>query len=170
MELEEHRKSTETQTSFKTQTTSIKEGLVDKLDKVKKCALKSKISEILMRLKILFINNLMLIFIIISAGLGIGLGFALRPYNLSSDAKLYFGFPGELFVRALRFITLPLFLCNLITGTSGLVNKTKKIALVAIAFFVFSLISSLLIGFLFVLTIKPGYFLSKYFKDIFVEF
>lgn len=79
MESEEHRKSIETQTSFKTQTTPIKEGLVAKLDNLKKCALKSKISEILMRLKILFINNLMLIFIIISAGLGIGLGFALRP-------------------------------------------------------------------------------------------
>jgi solute carrier family 1 (glutamate transporter), member 7 len=117
-----------------------------------------KLSRILNYLKIAMINNLMLILINISAALGIGISILLKTYtSLSYDAKIYFAFPGELFVRALKFISLPLVFFNLITGMSGLTNKSKKIGLYALMFYSLSLGSSLLVGFLIVLTIQPGY-------------
>lgn len=78
---------------------------------------------------------------------------------MSEETKKYFGFPGELFVRVLQFITLPLYFCKLITGIVDLkkiTTKRKRIAFQIVLFFSVSLIVSVLIGFLLVLTIKPG--------------
>lgn len=125
---------------------------------IKECLL-----TILFRTKMVILNNLMLILITISAAIGIGLGFILRSCNFSSNTIMYFGFPGELFVRALKFITLPLIFCNLIAGVSGLVNKTKKVAITTVLFIFFSIFSSIAVGFLLVLTIKPGKKISFYF-------
>lgn len=121
-------------------------------------SMKKKLYNIYFRLRIVCSNNLMLLFIIAAAVIGISLGCVLRQFEFSPESISYFGFPGELYVRALRFVTLPLFFCNLITGMSGLVYRTKKITLLTFAFYCFSLVSSLLIGFLLVLTIKPGLF------------
>lgn len=128
-----------------------------RVDEKNAISIRKKLSEIYHKIKIICIKNLMLLFIMGAAVLGIGLGFILRPVNFSSESISYFGLAGELFIRALRFITLPLFLCNLITGMSGLVYKTKRITLHAFFLYMGSLISSLIIGFLLVLTIKPGF-------------
>lgn len=119
----------------------------------------SKVSKILMKLRIILLNNLMLVLIIIAGGLGLALGFALRNVYMDKQIILYIGFPGELFVRALKFITMPLVFCNLITGTSFLKTRAKNIkniGIQAILLYSVSLGLSLLLGFLFVLTIKPG--------------
>lgn len=132
-------------------------------DKTKE-TFKSKLRIIFLRLKILINNNLMLLLILIAASLGLGLGFALRASNMDNQSKEYIGFPGELFVRALKFITMPLVFFNLITGMSGLrtrADKMTKIGLQTFLFYLVSLISSLLLGYLFVLTIKPGEFKYK---------
>ena len=150
----------ETQTDFAA-ATIINEDTInietdESIDQKELCL--EKLTRILNYLKIVLMNNLMLILIFISAALGIGISLLLKTYtNLSYDAKIYFAFPGELFVRALRFISLPLVFFNLITGMSGLTNKSKKIGLYALMFYSLSLVSSLLVGFLIVLTIQPGY-------------
>ena len=152
------RETVETQTDF-----SIIDEITIKIDKTnetinQKELLIEKLKRKLNYLKIVVINNLMLILIILSAALGICVSIFLKLYtNLSYDAKIYFAFPGELFVRALKFISLPLVFINLITGMSGLVGNTKKIGLYAFMFYSLSMISSLLVGFLIVLTIQPGY-------------
>jgi hypothetical protein len=123
----------------------------------RKISIRENLREIYFKIKKGCIKNLILLFIIAAAVLGIGLGFILRPLNLSSESISYFGLPGELFIRALRFITLPLFFCNLITGMSGLIYKTRRITLHAFLLYTGSLLSSLIIGFILVLTIKPGF-------------
>jgi solute carrier family 1 (glutamate transporter), member 7 len=154
------RVSIETQTDF-ADATIIKEDTInietdESIDQKELCL--EKLTRISNYLKLVMINNLTLILIFISAALGIGISLLLKTYtNLSYDAKIYFAFPGELFVRALRFISLPLVFFNLITGMSGLGNKTKKIGLYALMFYSISLVSSLLVGFLIVLTIQPGH-------------
>jgi len=105
------RVSIETQTDFAAATIINEDTITietdESIDQKELCL--EKLSRILNYLKIVMINNLMLILIIISAALGIGISLLLKTYtSLSYDAKIYFAFPGELFVRALKFISLPL--------------------------------------------------------------
>lgn len=49
--------------------------------------------------------------------LGIGLGVLVREYGkLSNLDKFYFAFPGELLMRMLKLIILPLIISSMITG------------------------------------------------------
>ncbi|KAF7661002.1 hypothetical protein LDENG_00271660, partial [Lucifuga dentata] len=61
-------------------------------------------------------RNWLLIATILSVLLGISLGVAVREYaSLSHLHKQYFGFPGELLMRMLKLIILPLIISSMIT-------------------------------------------------------
>ncbi|XP_027739295.1 excitatory amino acid transporter 3-like [Empidonax traillii] len=55
---------------------------------------------------------------------GIGVGVLVREYGkLSNLDKVYFAFPGEVLMRMLKLIILPLIISSMITGVAALVWK-----------------------------------------------
>lgn len=60
--------------------------------------------------------NALLIATLIGVAIGIILGIALRPANFSNLQITYFMFPGEMLLRMLKMIILPLIVCSMITG------------------------------------------------------
>lgn len=61
---------------------------------------------------------------------GIILGFGLRSYNMSYRDVTFFSFPGELLMRMLQMLVLPLLVSSLITGSAVLLLYKQMIKLV----------------------------------------
>lgn len=63
--------------------------------------------------------------------LGIGVGMLVREYGkLSNLDKFYFSFPGEVLMRMLKLIILPLIISSMITGMTGNVLLADEITIV----------------------------------------
>lgn len=63
--------------------------------------------------------------------LGIGVGMLVREYGkLSNLDKFYFSFPGEVLMRMLKLIILPLIISSMITGMTGNILLADKIIVV----------------------------------------
>ncbi|CAF0913995.1 unnamed protein product, partial [Brachionus calyciflorus] len=103
-------------------------------------------------------ENILLILTVLAVILGVVLGFVLRANtNFKPPTKKYFGVPGELFLRGLKFLILPLISSSLITGIAGLgVQKTGKVAARAFTFYFSSTFTAVIVGLILVTTIKPG--------------
>ncbi|XP_068164225.1 excitatory amino acid transporter 3 isoform X2 [Antennarius striatus] len=103
-------------------------------------------------------RNWLLIATIASVLAGICLGVVVREYaSLSHLHKQYFGFPGEILMRMLKLIILPLIISSMITGVAALDSEVSgKIGLRAIIYYFSTTIIAVLLGILLVMTIKPG--------------
>lgn len=84
-------------------------------------------------------------------------GISLRPQHLSKDTILLISYPGELFLRMLKLMTLPLLISSIITVSSNLhAGVSGRMVFRALIYFVLTTILAILIGFTIVLTFKPG--------------
>ncbi|EQC25900.1 hypothetical protein SDRG_16272 [Saprolegnia diclina VS20] len=65
--------------------------------------------------------------VVIGAGLGIGLGLLLSKFDISKDLALWLELPGNLFVRALRCLIVPMVFCTMTVSIAEIVvlNKTS---------------------------------------------
>lgn len=62
--------------------------------------------------------------------IGIGIGVLVREYGkLSNLDKVYFAFPGELLMRMLKLIILPLIISSMITGMTENVLLAYRIVI-----------------------------------------
>lgn len=103
-------------------------------------------------------RNWLLLATVASVILGIGLGVLVREHaNLSHLDKQYFGFPGELLMRMLKLVILPLIISSMITGVAALDSEVSgKIGLRAVVYYFSTTIIAVILGIVLVTTIKPG--------------
>lgn len=63
-------------------------------------------------------DNWLLLSTVVAVVLGIVMGLLVREYSqLSNLEKFYFAFPGEILMRMLKLVILPLIVSSMITGT-----------------------------------------------------
>ncbi|TRY97161.1 hypothetical protein DNTS_009644 [Danionella cerebrum] len=103
-------------------------------------------------------RNWILIATIVSVILGIALGVLVRDYSsLSHLEKQYFGFPGEILMRMLKLVILPLIVSSMITGVAALDSEVSgRIGLRAVVYYLSTTIIAVILGIVLVMTIKPG--------------
>uniref|UniRef100_A0A674C701 Amino acid transporter n=1 Tax=Salmo trutta TaxID=8032 RepID=A0A674C701_SALTR len=77
--------------------------------------------------------------------------------SLSHLDKQYFGFPGDILMRMLKLVILPLIISSMITGVAALDSDVSgKIGLRAVVYYLTTTIIAVLLGIALVITIKPG--------------
>uniref|UniRef100_A0A3B4WGJ0 Amino acid transporter n=1 Tax=Seriola lalandi dorsalis TaxID=1841481 RepID=A0A3B4WGJ0_SERLL len=102
-------------------------------------------------------RNLFVLFTVAAVALGVILGFALRPHNLSLREIKYFAFPGELLMRMLQMLVLPLIVSSLVTGISSLDSKASgKMGVRAVIYYMVTTLIAVFIGIVIVIIIRPG--------------
>ncbi|KAG7230793.1 hypothetical protein INR49_019607 [Caranx melampygus] len=102
-------------------------------------------------------RNLFVLLTVAAVALGVILGFALRPHNLSLREIKYFAFPGELLMRMLQMLVLPLIVSSLVTGISSLDSKASgKMGVRAVIYYMVTTLIAVFIGIVIVMIIRPG--------------
>ncbi|XP_061472433.1 excitatory amino acid transporter 1 isoform X1 [Rhineura floridana] len=103
------------------------------------------------------LRNFFVMFTIIAVIVGVILGFCLRSYHFSYREVKYFSFPGELLMRMLQMLVLPLIVSSLVTGVAALDSKASgKMGLRAVIYYMSTTIIAVLIGIIMVVIIHPG--------------
>ncbi|KAL7742416.1 hypothetical protein ACLKA6_019047 [Drosophila palustris] len=102
-------------------------------------------------------DNLMLLVTLSGVLLGVILGLSLRPLHLDGDSIMLISYPGELFMRVLKLMILPLVISSLIAGSASLNAKMNgKIALRTLIYFASTSLFNAALGIALVLLIHPG--------------
>uniref|UniRef100_A0A8C2X375 Amino acid transporter n=1 Tax=Cyclopterus lumpus TaxID=8103 RepID=A0A8C2X375_CYCLU len=102
-------------------------------------------------------SNGLLTLSIIAVVTGCMLGFLLRGTHLSTQAKIYFSFPGELLMRMLKMLILPLITSSLMSGLSSMESKACcRIGVLTVTYYLWTTFIAVVVGIVLVLIIKPG--------------
>uniref|UniRef100_A0A8C2KL76 Amino acid transporter n=1 Tax=Cyprinus carpio TaxID=7962 RepID=A0A8C2KL76_CYPCA len=102
-------------------------------------------------------RNAFVLFTVGAVVFGIMLGFGLRSYKMSYREVKYFSFPGELLMRMLQMLVLPLLVSSLITGMAALDSRASgKMGMRAVIYYMTTTFIAVFIGIIMVLIIHPG--------------
>lgn len=104
-----------------------------------------------------FAKNLLLVATVSSVVAGVLLGFILRQFDLGSDAIMLVSYPGELVMRLLKLLILPLIIASMVSGAARLnASMNGKMAVRMLVYFLLTSLLNAALGTLLVLTIRPG--------------
>uniref|UniRef100_A0A8C6WRU7 Amino acid transporter n=1 Tax=Neogobius melanostomus TaxID=47308 RepID=A0A8C6WRU7_9GOBI len=102
-------------------------------------------------------RNGLLTLSVISVITGCTLGFTLRGTQLSTQAKIYFSFPGELLMRMLKMLILPLITSSLMSGLSSMESKACcRMGVLTVTYYLWTTFIAVVVGIVLVLIVKPG--------------
>jgi Na+/H+-dicarboxylate symporter len=92
-------------------------------------------------------KHTLLILTFLGVVIGCALGFVLRSAMLSPETIMLIAFPGDLLMRMLKMLVLPLVVSSLITGVAVLDPKSSgKIGLYAITYYLITTILAAVLG------------------------
>nr|prf neuronal Glu transporter EAAC1 [Rattus norvegicus] len=101
-------------------------------------------------------NHWLLLSTVAAVVLGIVVGVLVRGHSELSNLDKYFAFPGEILMRMLKLVILPLIISSMITGVAALdSNVSGKIGLRAVVYY-FTTVIAVILGIVLVVSIKPG--------------
>ncbi|MEQ2172596.1 hypothetical protein GOODEAATRI_022733, partial [Goodea atripinnis] len=102
-------------------------------------------------------RNLLVILTVSGVVVGVGLGMLVRSMNLTKAQMSHFAFPGEMLLRMLKMIILPLVVCSLVSGAASLDTRSLgKLGGIAVAYFLVTTLIASGIGVALAFIIKPG--------------
>ncbi|KAK5866627.1 hypothetical protein PBY51_020803 [Eleginops maclovinus] len=103
-------------------------------------------------------RNLLTASSLVAVFLGIILGLVLKKFvPMSSLTIEYLGFPGEIFMRVLQMVSIPLMVTSVITGVHSMsAGSSRKISIRAAVYFILTTLVAVAIGLILVLLVKPG--------------
>nr|KAF6445127.1 solute carrier family 1 member 7 [Molossus molossus] len=102
-------------------------------------------------------RNGLLILSVLSVTVGCLLGFFLRTQRLSPQEISYFQFPGELLMRMLKMLILPLVVSSLISSLASLDAKTSsRLGILTVAYYLWTTFVAVVVGIIMVSIIHPG--------------
>jgi len=108
------------------------------------------------------LDNLLLILTFSGVVTGVVCGLGLRHYEPSQFIINIIAYPGELFMRLLKLMILPLVIASLITGSASLNAKMSgMIAFRTITYFLLTSLLSASVGLVLVVSIHPGDYTMK---------
>ncbi|XP_035491236.2 excitatory amino acid transporter 1 isoform X1 [Scophthalmus maximus] len=103
-------------------------------------------------------RNTLFVLTIAAVALGIGLGFALRHVDMSARNVRYLTFPGELLMRVLQMVSLPLIISSLIAAGMSSVDRKGfgRIGLRAFSYYTVTTLIAAFTGIALASVIQPG--------------
>ncbi|XP_052428105.1 neutral amino acid transporter A [Carassius gibelio] len=120
-------------------------------------SIKSEKNSFKNRLMVFLKRNLLVILTVSGVLVGVGLGMMVRNMNLTRAQMTYFAFPGEMLLRMLKMIILPLVVCSLISGAASLDTRSLgKLGGIAVSYFLVTTLIASSIGVALAFIIKPG--------------
>lgn len=109
------------------------------------------------RVKRIVMDNLLVIMTVAGVIIGVFIGLGVRNAELSRTQIIYIGFPGELLIRLLKMIIIPLVVCSLVSGAASIDPKALgKLGGWAMLFFLVTTLIASAIGVVMAFIIKPG--------------
>ena len=102
-------------------------------------------------------ENLLLLLTVLSVVVGLVLGVSIRQGHPGRIAVELVSFPGEIFLRALKMLILPLIMFSLMAGLGSLSGKVaSSLGWRTMAYYLSTTTMAIVVGIVLVLVIKPG--------------
>ena len=108
-----------------------------------------------------FKSNIFLLFLLLGIAAGISMGIGIRAMHpeFGTDPRnvMYLEFPGQLLLRMLKMVIIPLIVSSLISGMASIPGKAAgRLGGLAVLYYMLTTFMAVLLGILMVSTIQPG--------------